>query len=101
MEILQKGTTKDGVDIQIEDWSKDYPKTFGYGTTIALYPTAKRSVQGAVFEYPKKNERFRLSFDVQNNFQAKEIFEKFLSGEMDISDCKYFISSKRLLEAII
>lgn len=101
MEILQKGTTPNGVDIQIEDWSKNYPNVYSYGTTIALYPTAKRSVNKGGFEYPKMNERFRLSFELKSNFEAKEIFEKFLSGEMDILDCKYFISDKRLLEAIL
>ena len=101
MEVLQKGTTPNGVDIQIEDWSKDYPKTFGYGSTIALYPTAKRSIQGKFWDYPQKDKRFRLSFDVKSNFEAKEIFEKLVKGVKDILDYTNYILDKKLLEAII
>ena len=28
MQIIRKGTTPNGTDIQIEDWSEDYPGTF-------------------------------------------------------------------------
>ena len=100
MVILKKGITKNGVDIQIEDWSKDYPKTFAYGTTIVLYPTAKRSVMNGVFEYPKMNERFRLSFDAKDNYEANEIFKNLVSGEKQIFDYKNRIKQDKKIEAI-
>ena len=57
MKILEKATTPDGIDIQIEDWSDNY--SFMNILSIGVYPTAKQS--DTVWIIP--NERFRMSLD--------------------------------------
>ena len=36
MQIIRKETTPNGTDIQIEDWSEDYPGTFKKNATIGI-----------------------------------------------------------------
>lgn len=39
MKVLERDLTKNGIDIQIEDWSKNY-SFYNFGDVVALYPKA-------------------------------------------------------------
>lgn len=78
MRIERKGKTKSGVNIQIEDWSKDY-SFLAYGV-LGAYPIAKKQ-QGFI----KKDTTFRVEFaNFKNNEEIYELFEKLERGELDI-----------------
>ena len=65
MQIIRKETTPNGTDIQIEDWSEDYPGTFKKNATIGIDPIALNSIyhDEGFPEYPKRGETFRSEFD--------------------------------------
>lgn len=93
MKIITKGVTADGVAIQIEDWSEDYPSVHEYGDQLAAYPVSKHSVPhfygqiGAFLrDYPKSGERFRLGMHFGSFCEAKQAYEDLTSGKTQLSD---------------
>ena len=73
MKILEKATTPDGIDIQIEDWSDTY--SFMNILSIGVYPIAKQS--DTVWIRP--NERFRMSLGKlkNGNYKLEDLTEHF------------------------
>jgi hypothetical protein len=45
MQVLQRGSLKDSIKIQIEDLGKDY-SFYNYGCTLATYPKSKSNHKG-------------------------------------------------------
>ena len=85
MQIIRKGTTPNGTDIRIEDWSETYPGTFKKNATIGFYPMAM--------------------FDFNTEEEAKEAFDSLQSGEksfMDFLDnySNFVISKANFIKAI-
>ena len=81
MKILEKATTPDGVDIQIEDWSDNY--SFMNILNIGVYPIAKQS--DTVWITP--NERFRMSLDkFKSDSETLEVFRKLKNGNYKLED---------------
>ena len=107
MQIIRKETTPNGTDIQIEDWSEDYPGTFKKNATIGFYPMALNSIyhDEGFPEYPKRGETFRSEFDFNTEEEAKEAFDSLQSGEksfMDFLDnySNFVISKANFIKAI-
>lgn len=88
MQIIRKGTTPNGTDIQIEDWSKDY-SCYNKNATIGFYPIALKSVYREDHPdwtpYPKRGKTFRASFDFETEADALEAFVLLENG------CKCFM----------
>ena len=81
MKILEKATTPDGIDIQIEDWSETY--SFMNILSSGVYPIAKQS--DTVWIIP--NERFRMSLDkFKSDSETLEVFRKLKNGNYKIED---------------
>ena len=97
MEILIKALTKDGMNIQLENWHVNF-ESIPFGSTIACYPRSK--VESSVPFGPKKGETFRLQVDFENNETAINAFRDILFGEKKLYDFTNNISDKRLLEYI-
>ena len=88
MKILEKATLKNGVKIQIEDWSEhntpDYPNL--HGLVIGAYPVAKND-----FRFVKKNDTFRIdipksTYNNYTNADVKADFEALKNGVKSIED---------------
>jgi hypothetical protein len=83
VKVIKRATMPNGTKIQIEDWSGDY--SFApYGGTVAAYPKAKVSHEGAFA--PKGNETFRAGFNFPTTAEAKTAFERLESGKGALSD---------------
>lgn len=77
-------TSENGTfDLQIEDWSKDYPKTFPYGNVLVAYPASKVSLDGTFA--PKRGDLFRCAFDFPNHALALDAAETIALGEGELS----------------
>ena len=109
MKIIRKGTTPNGTDIRIEDWSETYPGTFKKNATIGFYPMAIHDIydeENPHFPaYPKRGETFRSEFDFNTEEEAKEAFDSLQSGEksfMDFLDnySNFVISKANFIKAI-
>jgi len=74
MEVIKRGKTPDGVDIQIEDWNGRFD--------IGAYPIAKNAKKPWI----DSGERFRLTLSGFNEDEAKWVFDKLVSGEMTLAD---------------
>ena len=89
MKILWKKTiaTEDNgtFDIQIEDWSEDYPNIHAYGDVLATYPVSKASVDRPFG--PRLGHIFRCALSFGGNAEAK-LAAYFL--EMGISQLAEF-----------
>lgn len=95
MTILEKGIMKDGTQIQLEDWSEEYPNL--KGKTLAAYPIAKRSLEGSFA--PKEGKTFRCCFTFREAV-AKEVFEKLKEGKEELIDYKEFLNFPKNAEAL-
>ena len=81
MKILEKATTPDGIDIQIEDWSDSY--SFMNILSIGIYPIAKQSDTIWI----KLNERFRMSLNkFKSDSETLEVFRKLKNGNYKLED---------------
>lgn len=81
MKILEKATTPDGIDIQIEDWSDTY--SFMNILSIGVYPIAKQS--DTIWIIP--NKRFRMSLaKFKSDSETFEVFRKLKNGSYKIED---------------
>lgn len=76
MKVLKKSKTLNGIDIQIEDWSENYPELCSYADTIAAYPPK--------IENPKDGFRLELRFNRED--EALEAFKSLESGEKKLRD---------------
>ena len=83
MQIIEKAKLYNEIDIQIEDWSKDY-SCFSYANTLAAYPKSKNSCRGAFS--PKVGERFRAEFEFDNAEECKQAFIDLQSGKTMLKD---------------
>lgn len=86
MKIIRKDTMPNGVAIQLEDWSADYPGTLGL--QIGAYPIAKNSGK---YGFTHSGERFRLTiatnkFANYNNADVTADYESLLNGEKSLED---------------
>lgn len=88
MKIIEKSTTKNGVEIQLEDWDGKL--------AIGAYPIAKNS-----FGFVKYGEKFRLTISENQymgygNDDVKRDFEKLKAEEKKLEDmAKYFWNGKK------
>lgn len=85
MKILDKGKMINNTVIQIEDWSEDY-KFMPYGSIIAAYPISKHSLDGQFS--PKRGRSFRFQIDFNSYEEAKEVFNKLVTGKKSLTDYK-------------
>lgn len=76
MKVLKKSKTLSGIDIQIEDWSENYPELCSYADTIAAYPPK--------IENPKDGFRLLLRFNGED--EALEALKSLESGEKKLRD---------------
>ena len=90
MKIIKKGAMPDGTNIQIEDWSEDYPGTYARAETLAAYPVATkthwRDTGSCNIAYPRERERFRASFNLGSEDAANSAFAALLAGEAKLKD---------------
>ena len=109
MIIKEKGTTPNGTDIRIEDWSETYPGTFKKNATIGIYPMALENIyredKPHWTPYPKRGETFRASLDFNTEGEALEAFVLLENGCREFTDyinnySDNVISKKNFLEAI-
>ncbi len=108
MKIIRKGTTPNGIDLQIEDWSEDYTSC-KKNATIGFYPKAQESIYREDYPhwtpYPKRGETFRASLKFETESEALEAFvflENGCRSFMDYID-NYevnVISTKNFIQAI-
>ena len=90
MKIMHKGTTPNGIKIQLEDWSEhnteEYPDL--YGLTIGAYPIAKNS---GAYGIIRAHECFRLQISANKyaNYSEEDVFSDYnrlLDGEKALQD---------------
>ena len=102
MEIIWKKhvtTTENGdFDLQLEDWSKDYPGTFPYGSTMAAYPIAKADAGGPFG--PRRGKIFRFAFEFPNNELALNAAEAIAHAGAELSWYADYISWHEYLPCV-
>lgn len=98
MKVLERTVTKNGIDIQIEDWSKNY-SFHQFGDVVGLYPKATHTADN-VLQYPRFNEKFRIEMHCKNNEEAKNVMEELKNGNKSIKEYSSLIINKELLEFI-
>lgn len=86
MKIIRKDTMPNGVKIQLEDWSKEYPDLFGL--QIGAYPIAKNSGK---YGFTLSGDRFRLTiatntYDDYTNADVTADYEALVNGQKSLED---------------
>lgn len=76
MKILKKAITPDGINIQLEDWSKDF-NIYPYASMIAAYP--------------RKYMRRRAEAEFQDHQTALSAFENLQSGNISVFDVNFTV----------
>lgn len=74
--VLKRGMTPDLIEIQIEDWSKDY-SFMPYGRTIAIYPKNRY------------NKKFRAEEDFKRHEEAERVFKNLVLGINTLADFNF------------
>lgn len=92
MQVIERAKTPNGIDIQIEDWHKDY-YFMAEASTVATYPVATKTDYTSKLEYPRANESFRLAIRFNNKEAAKQCFDNLKNGTKTIKD--YYINFDR------
>lgn len=87
MKILEKSTTKNGVEIQLEDWDGKL--------SIGAYPKAKNGI-----DFIKYGETFHLTISENqyrgySNDDVKADFEALKSGEKQLEDMAHLFWNGR------
>ncbi len=82
--IKGKTTMPDGTEIQLEDWSNEFPSSTNLWWAVGAYPVAKHS-SGRLFG-PRRNQEFRLTISFAEESDARECFRKLESGEAELLD---------------
>ena len=98
MKVLERATTPNDIDIQIEDWSQDY-SFHKFGDVVATYPKATYTANNRL-EYPRFKETFRLEFNCEDDAQAREVFNNLKNGTKTLLDYSNFVLEKRYLEFV-
>ncbi|HAU84617.1 MAG TPA: hypothetical protein DCW90_03640 [Lachnospiraceae bacterium] len=83
MKVIEKAKTPEGIDIQLEDWTENYPNHYD----IAAYPTAKRD--GKYFIHLGERFRLQISTNKYQRYMAQTLFRDFeclKSGEKKLED---------------
>jgi len=80
MEVIKRGKTPDGVDIQIEDWNGRFD--------IGAYPIAKNAKKPWI----DSGERFRLTLSGFNEDEVGAVFDKLVSGEITLVDLRRYLT---------
>ena len=76
-------------DIQIEDWSEDYPNTFLPDNTLAAYPVSKVDTDSPFG--PRRGSKFRCEFHFPNGKRAKEAFYALATANAELTDYLSYI----------
>ncbi len=84
MEVIRKGKTIAGEDIQVEDWSGDYPEVYSYGSAIGAYPRDVR----------RKEDTVRVSLQFETAEEANKAFEDLEAGRKIVRDFKENFSNQ-------
>jgi hypothetical protein len=102
MRIIKEAiaTTKNNgnFNIQIEDWSKDYPDTFMPDSLLVAYLKAKVSL-GTYFG-PRKGHIFRCEFHMPDGTRAREAFDKLIAGNAELDDYFEYIERRKYIPCI-
>lgn len=106
MTIVKKGQSKNNkCDIQLEDWSKNYPGLYEPGAYLAAYPKAVKTIWFAdkgrnIF---KAGVEFRMDLPFETAKEAEEAFTALEAGEKSLSDfipqCTSMFGCETVLEA--
>ncbi len=86
-----------GTKIQIEDWNGEYD-FMPFASTLAAYPISKVDINGEFF--PKRNKKFRASFNFDNEEEAKQAFNGLESGANKLIDFKENFNNPKNIECI-
>lgn len=83
MKVIERAKNPDGVKIQLEDWTENYPNQYD----IAAYPTAKRNGKWLICS----GEKFRLQISTNEHlgYTRETLFHDFeclKSGEKKLED---------------
>ena len=85
MFVIEKGTTPNGISIQIENWHDIYPNLHIENDTIGFYPKAINDVYNETNPhfpaYPKRNETFRAALKFKTAEETRNAFELLKSGK--------------------
>ncbi|MBP2015735.1 hypothetical protein [Anaerococcus degeneri] len=76
MQVLEKTKTPRGIDIQIEDWSENFPEVYGYSDTLAAFPKTITNPDNQV----------RLEIQFKSYEEAKEAMKALEAGEKELRD---------------
>ena len=102
MKVICKGkaiTQNNGkFDIQIEDWSKDYPGTFSPNDTLATYPVATTDHNS--YFGPRRFQRYRFDFRFPEGDMAMEAFNALCNGEAELNDYFEYINRKDFIPCL-
>jgi len=102
MEIIWKKrvtTTENGTfNLQLEDWSKDYPGTYPYGSTMAAYPISKADAGGTFG--PRRGFAFRCAFNFPNVEAAQTAAEAIAHAGAELSWYAHYLDFKEYLPCL-
>ena len=76
MQVLEKTKTTRWIDIQIEDWSENFPEVYEYGDTLAAFPKTITNPDNQV----------RLEIQFKSHEEAKEALKALEAGEKELRD---------------
>ena len=100
MRIVKKGVMPNGIRMQLEDWSEDYP-FFAPVAHIAAYLVARESRdREGVWRYPERGKPFRLSFYFGMDKSAELAFLALQDGEKALTDFSEYVDDKELFQYI-
>lgn len=99
MKVIERAKTPQGIDIQIEDWHKDY-NFIAEASTIATYPRATKTNYNRSLRYPQLDEKFRLELKFDNKEEAKQCFDDLKNGTKAIKDCYINFDRKEYIDFI-
>jgi len=91
MKVVIKDKMPDGTDIQIEDWSENYPNVHKFGDLVVAYPISKYIT---LDEHIRQGERFRCELNFKTHEQALEAFENLKNGTKTLLDYDLYINIK-------
>ena len=94
-------TTKNNgtFDIQVEDWSDDYPGTFLPDNTLVAYPESKIDFSSPFG--PRRGSEFRCEFHFPNAKRAKQAFYALATGNAELTDYLSYIWKLDYIPCII
>lgn len=97
MNVTKVGAMPCGTKIQIENWHDDY-RFFAPKSTLAAYPKSKISMDGEFS--PKRNRKFRVSFNFDNEEETKQAYKELETGNKQLIDFKDHINNPEKIECI-